>query len=249
MLNIIGAGLRGVKSLTNEEIEALRSSDIVYIDRYTSIPPDNFTIDLQSILSVPVKEAWREFVEGGNIVEESSTKNISFVVTGDALSATTHNEMRIEAIQRGIKVNVFENASVLNAVIGKIGLFHYKCGPPVSIPEISKNFYPISVIDKIYRNFKNGMHSILLIDLKNGQNIPFEDVRNTLERMQKDRNIDILSNSIIVASRLSFPDERLIYGDIEEINPKDVLSPYLIVVPSSMDENERRFVESFCSKI
>ncbi len=249
MLNIIGAGLRGTESITRQEIEVMNRSDIVYVDRYTSIPPDNFTEDLRNILNVPVKETWRDFVETGTIIEEAGEKNVSLIVAGDSLSATTHNEIRLEAMERGIKVNVFENASIINTVIGKTGLFHYKNGPPVSIPQVSKNFYPLSVIDKIYRNFKNGMHTVMLIDLKDGRNIPFEEVRDTLKGMERERSINIFSTDIIAAIRISFPDEEILYGNIDEISPERVKSPYVLVLPAAMDENEKRFVSKFCTRI
>ncbi len=100
MLNIIGIGLRGYKSITLEQLDAIKNSDIVYFETYTSISPENTFDYLRSITGKKLIKADRNTVESSNeIIKNALNSNVSFIVTGDALTATTHNELRLEAIK------------------------------------------------------------------------------------------------------------------------------------------------------
>ena len=146
MLNIMGLGLRGVKSLTLEEADAIRESEIVYFETYTSISPQDTINSIPSLTKGIVKPADRKLVETDKeIINEAKKKNVTLLVTGDALSATTHNELRMEAKKSGIEVRIFENASIITAFISRTGLFNYKFGNIVSMPFVYENFFQSSI--------------------------------------------------------------------------------------------------------
>ncbi|WP_297217952.1 SAM-dependent methyltransferase, partial [Thermoplasma sp.] len=126
MLNIIGIGLRGTGSITFDEFDALRTSDLVYIDQYTSIGQPGLVKKISSMLDREVIPLNREDLENGSILKPAMDKTVSLIVIGDPLMATTHNEIRFEALNRGIKVRLFENASIINTAVGKAGLMIYK---------------------------------------------------------------------------------------------------------------------------
>ncbi|BAB60154.1 diphthine synthase [Thermoplasma volcanium GSS1] len=189
MLNIIGIGLRGTGSLTLDEFDALRTSDIVYLDIYTSIGPKDILEKLRNIADREIIPADRNMIESESILKDAEKLNVSLLVIGDGLTATTHNQLRYSAMEKGIKVKIFENASAVNTAAGKIGLLHYKVGPPVSLPFVSSNFFPLSVIDKVKRNYDSGLHTPILIDLKDGQNMPFASAWNIIMEMQKRKGV------------------------------------------------------------
>ncbi|KAA8923129.1 diphthine synthase [Thermoplasma sp.] len=248
MLNIIGVGLRGTGSITFDEFDALRTSDLVYIDQYTSIGQPGLVRKISAMIDRDIVPLTREEIENGSILPEAETKTVSLIVVGDPLMATTHNEIRYEAMSRGIPVRIFENASILNAAIGKAGIMVYKTAPPVSLPKVSDKFFPVSVIEKIKRNMDMGLHTPVLIDLEDQENIPLHDALNSLLQMEKKKGYDGIIDEICVLSRISFPDERIIFGKIADLLREDVRSPYMLIVLSKLDDNERRFITSFSER-
>jgi len=249
MLNIIGVGLRGTGSITFDEFDALRTSDFVYVDTYTSIGQPGLIRKISAMIDREIIPLTREELENGSIIPQAASKNVSLIVVGDPLMATTHNELRYEAMNRGIRVRIFENASILNAAVGKTGLMVYRVAPPVSLPRVSEKFFPLSVIDKIKRNADLGLHTPVLIDLEDQENITLHDALTSLLEMEKRREYSGIIGEICVLSRISFPDERILFGRIEDMLQLEVKSPYMLFVLSNLDDNERRFLSSFSESV
>ncbi len=250
MLNIIGLGLRGVKSLTLEEFDVLKNSDIIYFETYTSVSPENTLNYLNIITGKKVIGADRNFMENTNgIIENSSKKNVSLIVTGDALSATTHNEIREEALKNSIDVKIYENASIITAFVSKTGLFNYKFGQIVSIPYIHENFFPLSVYDKIYNNYENKMHTLLLLDLKDNKTMdPYSGIQ-ILSYMENKKNKNLINDNtkIIIGTKIASTDEQIIYTDVKNaIKNKISGSPASIILPSELNDKEKEFINLFC---
>ncbi|MCL4453090.1 diphthine synthase [Ferroplasma sp.] len=252
MLNIMGLGLRGIKSITVEELEILQKSDMVYFETYTSVSPETTFNSLRTLCRGTLAEANREFIETGTeILREAKNKNVTLLVTGDALSATTHNEIRLEAEKLGITVNIFENASIITAFISKTGLFNYRFGNIVSMPFVYENFFPVSVYDKIYLNYSNNMHTLLLLDLSNGKTMPAYQALLTLEGMEEKRKKGMISDAteVIVGIGIASGNEKIInssIGDIIRTKPEG--SPASIIIPANLNDKEREFLDVFSSR-
>jgi len=134
-LYIIGTGLNDEKDISVKALDIIKNSDIVYLENYTSI------------LSCPIKKleelygkkiilAGRELVEKKaeqTILEKAKTKDVAFLVIGDALTATTHVDLFLRAKKLDIKTEIIHNASVFTA-IAQTGLQLYNFGKTTSIP-------------------------------------------------------------------------------------------------------------------
>jgi len=253
MLNIIGIGLRGYKSITLEQLDAIKNSDIVYFETYTSISPENTFDYLRSITGKKLIKADRNTVESSNeIIKNALNSNVSFIVTGDALTATTHNELRLEAIKNGIDVKIFENASIFTAFPSRTGLFNYRFGPVISLPFIYENFFPLSVYDKIYKNYVNDFHTLILLDLKNGQTMEINEALDILIKMEEKSNGNIINYDtfIIAGFNIAREDEYIIAGHIKDvINKKISMSPASIILPAKLNDKEIEFVKIFCDNV
>ncbi len=253
MLNIIGIGLRGVKSLTLEEADVLKKSDVAYFETYTSISPENTVDLLSSFTGKPIRIADRNLVETDiEIIDEAKNKDVALLVTGDALSATTHNELRMEAQKAGVEVKVFENASIITAFVSRTGLFNYKFGNIVSMPFIYENFFPLSVYDRIYINYSNNMHTLLLLDLKDGKTIGIYEALSTLQKMEGKRNLELITPERLIVAGISIgsENERIMYGSMArmmEYNPPG--SPASIIIPAKANDKENEFLNAFATKI
>ncbi len=253
MLNIMGLGLRGTKSLTLEEADALKESDLVYFEIYTSISPGNTVDSLSSLTGGMIRLADRNLIEtDSEIINEAKNKIVTLLVTGDALSATTHNELRMEAQKAGVEVRIFENASIITAFISKTGLFNYKFGNIVSMPFVYENFFPVSVYDRICINYSNNMHTLLLLDLKDGKTMGIQDALGILKRMEDRQKKGLIEpeRTVIAGIGIGSENESIIYGNLDKVmeyNPPG--SPASIIIPAIINDNEREFLEAFARKI
>ncbi|XP_046750969.1 diphthine methyl ester synthase [Diprion similis] len=166
MFYVIGLGLGDAKDVTVKGLEIIRKCDRVYLEAYTSI----LTVGqetLEKFYGRPVIVADRELVESGadEILAEAEAKNVAFLVVGDPFGATTHTDLVLRARDKGVKVQVVHNASILNAV-GCCGLQLYSYGEIVSIPYWTENWEPDSFYDKIATNRERGLHTLCLLDIK-----------------------------------------------------------------------------------
>lgn len=90
---------------------------------------------------------------------------MAFLVVGDPFGATTHTDLILRAKEKGIKVQIVHNASIMNAA-GCCGLQLYHFGETISIPYWTDTWKPDSFYDKISKNRKHGLHTLCLLDIK-----------------------------------------------------------------------------------
>ncbi len=252
MLNIIGLGLRGSKSITMEALDVIRSCDIIYFESYTSISPDSTLDELKKLFKKEIREADRELVESETrIIAESSKHKVALLVTGDPLTATTHNQLRFDALEKGVEVKVYENSSIVSVLPGFLGLMHYRFGPPVSIPFVSESFFPISIYDKIEKNISMEMHTLLLLDLRGGRTMPVQEALRILEELERKRKRGVLEadKDICVAIGVGHKNQKIVFGTIGSIKKSGLDgSPAVIIIPSSLNDTEEIFLNRFAEK-
>tara|TARA_Y100000310_G_C20655510_1_gene801770 strand:+ start:844 stop:1566 length:723 start_codon:yes stop_codon:yes gene_type:complete len=163
MLNLISLGLNDELDITLKGLEAIKNSKHIYLENYTSkleVPKEK----LEKLYNKEVILADRSMVEKDNneILENAKTSEVSFLVIGDCLSATTHQDLLQRAKKLKIKTEIIHNASILTAV-GITGLSLYKFGQTTSIPFNHENIKtPIEVYKK---NKSIGLHTLFLLDL------------------------------------------------------------------------------------
>ena len=167
VLYLIGLGLCNEKDITVRGLEYIKQLDYIYMEYYTSI----LGIDsskLEEYYGKKIILADREMIEIGfdkEILEKAKTSKVSLLVVGDPFSATTHIDLYLRCIHEGVKVEVVNNASILNS-IGITGLSLYRFGETVSIPFFTEKWRPYSFYDKICRNYNNDLHTLILLDIK-----------------------------------------------------------------------------------
>lgn len=170
-LYLIGLGLSDERDVSVKGLEAIRASEKVFLEGYTSM----LNVDqakLEAFYQRPVVFCWRETVEidMDQILAEISQpenagKSFSFLVIGDPFCATTHTDLQLRAIKLGIRVKAIHNASIINAV-GVCGMQLYSFGQIVSIPFFQPKWRPYSFIDKIAFNYQHNFHTLVLLDIR-----------------------------------------------------------------------------------
>ncbi|KAF4563119.1 diphthine synthase [Pleurotus pulmonarius] len=166
MFYIIGLGLCDEKDITVRGLEAVKNSTRVYLEAYTSIlmvQKDR----LEAFYGKDLIVADRDMVEtqSDEILAGADTGDVSLLVVGDPLGATTHTDIVLRARALGIPVRIVNNASIMNAV-GVCGLQLYNFGQTVSLPFFTETWKPDSWYGRIKENLDIGLHTLVLLDIK-----------------------------------------------------------------------------------
>ena len=247
MLTIIGLGLGGPNSITMDGVIALSLSDNIFYETYTS-PMHSETLEWIKLKSRmdPIHLSRSQVEEPKEIIVLAREKNVSLLVVGDSLSATTHVSLLLECKKNNIEYQIIHNASVLTAVAGVLGLQHYNFGPVATLVLPEGDYKPTSPIAKIKTNMKNGNHTLVLLDIKAdnpGNNPIYMKASQAAEQIIEAG----LSSEIKVAAaaRVGREDQKLWYGKLKELAKTDLgKEPHSLVVPSRLHFTEKDFLES-----
>ena len=250
MLRLIGLGIHGFRGISVDALIAIQDSQHIFFDTYTSITDEMSVIALKEKFS-SVVFADRDMLENSSrIIELSENENVSVIVVGDPLSATTHNQLRLEAVRKGIKVEIFPASTIVTYAPSIAGLYLYRMGPPVSLPFTDSKFFPASVYRKIRKNLDSDLHTLLLLDLKEGKTMPLPTACDTLKEMEAREKGDILGKTEIIAVCSAGMDgESVFIGKIDDFATLGDRSPCCLIIPSSLSDTEKEFVEAFTTRI
>jgi diphthine synthase len=170
-LIFIGLGLGDERGITLRGLEAAKSCKNIFMENYTSILEDGSIPRLEGMLKMKVQMVNREVIESEDTILNHAAEGATcLLVPGDAMSATTHVDLRLRAHALGIETEVIGGVSAFTAIPAALGLQNYKFGRTVTIPLPETNFKPTSFYEKAFENFKNGMHTLCLLDIKQDQN-------------------------------------------------------------------------------
>jgi diphthine synthase len=227
---MIGLGLVDVKDISVRGLETVKSCDFVYLENYTSVLQCSVE-DLEKLYGQNVIVADRELVEkkADEILDYALDKDVAFLVVGDPMCATTHIDLRMRAKEKGIKVEVIHNSSIISA-IGEIGLEVYKYGKITSIPFHNKD---VKTPVEVYKlNQKMGLHTLFLLDLepKSGKFLSIKDAADYLIS----NGVDANEVSVGVA-RIGAKDAVIHVDELAKICDFDYgNAPYSLIIPGKM---------------
>ena len=247
MLTLIGLGLGGPNSITMDGVIALSMSEHIFYETYTS-PIHSETLDWIEMKSQrkPIHLSRNQVEEPKELVDLAKETNVSLLIVGDALSATTHVSLILECKKNKIECHVIHNASVLTAVAGVLGLQHYNFGPVATLVLPEGNYKPLSPIEKIKTNMNNGNHSLVLLDIKADNQD--EEPRYMTASQAAEQMIEAgipKDTMVAAAARVGREDQKLWYGKLKYLANKDIgKEPHSIVVPSKLHFTEQDFLES-----
>lgn len=227
-LYIIGIGLWDKEDITIKGLEAVKRSEKIYLENYTSKLGCSVE-DLEKFYGKKIILADRDLIESKteDIVKEAKEKPVALLIIGDPFSATTHIEYLLTAKKLNTPVEVIHNASILNAV-GEIGLELYKYGRTVSIPFDYKDLK--SPIEAINSNQKNNIHTLILLDLdpKNNRFLKIKDVAKYLI----DNGFDESLIAVGIAG-LGSKKPEIKTATLAELSKKDFkLTPQSLIIPA-----------------
>lgn len=244
MLYLIGLGL-SERDLSLKSFEILNKINHIYVDTYTNY----FDFDLlwlEKELDKKIVQLSRDDIEKNPLfLDMAIDKDVAILVSGDPLVATTHTDILLRAKKKGVKTKVFHASSIYSA-IAETGLHIYRFGKTASIPFPEENFFPKSFYDVILENKSRNLHTMLLLDVKKEKNL-FMNPKDAMEILKRiDENVNI--REIIIISRISHEDQKIVYGNIDELLELDAefygKPPHTIVIPANLHFAEEEYLIS-----
>jgi diphthine synthase len=245
MLALIGLGLDGTE-ISAKGLSYVAGSDEVFAEFYTSLPCGDMA-EIERIIGKPITVLAREDVEERELpLERARTGTVAFLVMGDPLVATTHISLAARAREEGIPLVICHASSIYSA-IGSTGLMLYKFGKSASIVYPERNYFPKSFYETIVQNKERGLHTLLFLDLKADKDIYMDPVDGM--RILRAADEGTIVSTIIVASRIGWKSEKIVYGEVSELSSLDASffgpPPHCIVVPGDLHFAEEEYVELF----
>ncbi|KAA8497709.1 Diphthine methyl ester synthase [Porphyridium purpureum] len=268
MLYVVGLGLGNEKDVSVRGLEAIRRCAHVYLEHYTSV----LGVDceaLEAFYGCRVTLADREFVEErvDGMLHQAREADVAFLVVGDPFGATTHTDLLLRAREEQVDYEIVHNASIINAV-GCCGLQLYNFGMCVSMVFFTDTWKPDSFYDKLAVNRRNGMHTLVLLDIKvkepnmeqlaRGRKVyepaRFMTVNVALEQMmevERTRGEALYGTDTFVVglARVGQPSQMIKYGPISELARHEFGAPlHSLIIPApdhTLHESERDMLRSF----
>ena len=266
VLYIIGLGLGDEKDITVRGLEAIQSSSKVFLECYTSI----LSVDkdkLEAFYKKPIIIADRDFVEcqAEDIYLPAKEDNVSLLIVGDPVCATTHTDIMIRAQELDISVELIHNASVMGAA-GCCGLQLYNFGQTISIPFFTEGWRPTSFYQKIAYNRAGNMHTLCLLDIKVKEpdfdamargKIVFLPPRYMSVNCASEQLIEAeeteggqafnASETLCVGmARLGQKDQCIIAGTLEELKTQDFGKPlHCMIICGELHDLELQFLQRY----
>lgn len=249
-LAFVGLGLFDESDITLKGLEVARSASKVFAEFYTSALVGTTREVLERLIGKPIEVVDRAEFETGTRILDAARKNpVALLVPGDPMSATTHVDLRLRAHAAGIPTRVVHGPSIATAAAGLLGLQSYKFGRTTSLPFPEPGFRPTSPLDAIAENRSRGLHTLVLLDLREGG--PFltaaDAIRHLIE-LGRERGDDAFTEDALVCvlGRVGSAEPRVHAGRARDLLSRDLGEPpHCLVIPGELHFLEREALVAF----
>ena len=244
MLALVGLGIWDEKDISLRGMEAAVKADVVYAEFYTADWGGSVE-NLEKIIGKKIIILERSGMEekSSAIIREAKNKNVVVMVPGDPLVATTHIHLMLDARKQNIPTKIIHASSAYTA-IAECGLGIYGFGRTSTVVKPQKGYEPSSFYDVIESNKKNGLHSLLLLDIGMGLKEGL-DILTNIEVKEK-KSLVTPDTEIISASRLGSGRQKIVFGKVKDVKDKDLKQPAVIIIPGNLHFLEKEFLKTLC---
>jgi len=245
-LIFVGLGLGGVEDMSARALAALKECDQVFGEFYTSRLIDSTPEDLEKAIGKEIVRLCRKEVEEDETVIDAAKKGrVAFVTAGDTMAATTHVDLKIRAMEDGIPTRIFYGVSIFTACSSALGLQPYKFGRTVTIPFPEPGFTPLSPYENIYDNWSRGLHTLVLLDIREDENryMTANQAVQWLLDAERAKGLGMISPTTVIcaAARVGSPTEKVAAGYPSKMLDEDMGPPlHSVVVPGKL-----HFIEAY----
>jgi diphthine synthase len=235
MLTFVGLGLYDEKDITVKGLEALRAADVVYAEFYTS-PLAGKTVErMEEVYGRKIVLVQRSDLEEHAeevVLAHAKNHNVVLLSGGDAMIATTHVDLRLRAIERGIETRIIHAPSISSAVAGVCGLQNYKFGKSATVSPPYKEVISEVPYETIRANKERGLHTLLYLDIS----MRIHEALRLLEAVEDQKGGEMLKTALIVGIARAGSDKPLVKADyMEGLKHYEFGAlPHVLVVPGEL---------------
>jgi len=239
-LTFIGLGLYDEKDISLKGLEEIKNCDKVFAEFYTAKLTGTDIKKIEKTIGKPIGVLSRaETEKGDKILDSAKNKNVVFLTCGDPMTATTHIDLRLRAIKKGIKTSVIHGNSIVTAVSGLLGLQNYKFGRTTTLAYPEKDYFPTSPYSIIKENKKMDLHTLVLLDIqadKDRYMTANEGMKLLLKMEEKQKENIVNENSIIcVVARAGSKEPIVAAGIIKDLINRDFGPPlHTMAIPGKL---------------
>lgn len=241
MLFFVGLGLYDEKDISLKGLEAVRAADVVYAEFYTSRLMGASIEKLQELYGKEIRLLSRPQVEvDPSFLEEARENDVAFLVGGDPMVSTTHLDLRLRALEMGIKTKVVHSSSIVTAVSGLTGLQNYRFGRSTTIPfpyiARGKRIVPETPYLVLKENLARNLHTMLFLDIQNEMYMTVNEGAELLLEMEKNADGQILQGQIGIGIARAGSDDAAVKADLlSRLKSQDFGGPlHIMVVPARL---------------
>jgi diphthine synthase len=252
-LIFIGLGLYDERDISLKGLDEINNCDGVYAEFYTANLMGSNIKKLESTIGKKIKILTRKETEKGDeIIYSAKKKNIIFLTCGDSMTATTHIDLRIRAINEGINTKIIHGSSIVTAVPGLLGLQNYKFGRTTTLAYPEKIYFPTSPYNIIKKNQEMGLHTLVLLDIQASRNkyMTANDGIKLLLKIEKKQRDHIISEDslICVVARAGSSNPTIRADKIGVLKYEDFGKPlHTLVIPGSLHFMEIEALEKLAN--
>ncbi len=250
MLTFIGLGLYDEHSITREGERALRESDRVFAEFYTSQLLGTTVEQLEAHHDVDIEVRDRTGVEQNPepILAAAEDESVAFLTAGDTMISTTHADLRIRAESRGIETHVIHGVTAETAASGLTGLQNYRFGKSVTLPfpfVHGAGDVPPSVIESIEANQSRGLHTLVYLDIK----VDYHQRRGAPADHEPYMTADVAAGMLaddwradqlgVVVARAGSPEPLVVADRLDSLAERSFGEPlHLLIIPGELHHVE-----------
>jgi len=246
MFYLVSLGLKA-EHLTVEAVKTIKKCRKVFFDSYTNYSTEEQLRELEKALKKKIIVLNRKDIEENfkPVLRDSKKQNIALLVLGNALTATTHVQLLLEAKRLGVKFSFIPGISITD-FLGKAGLDAYRFGRITTIVAPKQNYSPESFYDVIEKNFFSNHHSLCLLEFDAEKNLVLgiPEAIKILEEIEKKRNSGIIKNSLLIGLyAIASKKEKIIPANAEKLKKlRQGIFPQCLIVCAKLTEKEREAV-------
>ncbi len=241
MLTFVGLGLYDEKDISVKGLEAVREADLVYAEFYTSRLMGISVEGLEEFYCKEIRLLSREDVEvDPSWLEYARDRNVAFLVGGDAMVSTTHLDLRLRAIELGIKTRVIHSSSIVTAVSGLTGLQNYRFGRSTTIPfpyiSRGKRIVHETPYLVLKENLERNLHTMLFLDIHEPRYMAVNEGAELLLEMEAKAGGQNLSKQLGIGIARAGSDDATVKADLlPKLKSYDFGGPlHILVVPAKL---------------
>ena len=239
-ITFIGLGLNDDTDISLKGINEIKKCDRVYAEFYTAKLFGTNIKNIEKQINKEIIILNREEVEKGDvIIDDAMNNHIVFLSCGDSMAATTHLDLRLRAIDKGIKTNIIHGSSIFTAVPGLLGLQNYKFGRTTTIAYPDDEYFPMSPYNIIKKNMEIGLHTLVLLDIQVDKNryMTANEAIDIFEKYESKIGGGVLNDKtlICVVARAGSSNPILKANYLKNLKNEDFGTPlHTLVIPGNL---------------